>query len=123
MMSQSISSSPSGWNRQDPEFQLITSKGVTPVTALQLRVESCEYRRKQQSQSCGIPCFFSMLKHIIRDLGDDVVSIYNFGNCYNLPYTATTSSPPKSAHLVRCWHSSLNRNVPLLQDLLKGFCC
>jgi len=28
--------------------------------------------------------FFSILKHVIRDLDDDVVSIYNFGNCYNL---------------------------------------
>lgn len=57
MKSQSTSSSFSGLNRQDPEFQLVRSKGINPVTLLQLRVESCEDRREQQSQSSY---FFSL---------------------------------------------------------------
>lgn len=44
--------------------------------------------------------FFTILKYIIRDLDDDVVSMYSFRNCYNLPYIPVTSSTPRSSRLV-----------------------
>lgn len=56
--------------------------------------------------------FFAILKYIIRDLDDDVVSMYNFRNCYNLPYNAITYSQICTSS--QC--PSLNRNVPLLSD-------
>lgn len=115
MKSQSTSSSFSGLNRQDPKFRLVRSKGITPVTLLQLRVESCEDRREQQSE---LFFFSTILKRIIRDLDDDdVVSMNNFRNCYNLPYTALTYSHICTSS--QC--SSLNRNVRLLLDFLSVF--
>lgn len=91
MKSQSPSSSFSGFNTQDLEFHLVRSKGINPVMLLQRRVESCEDRREQQSQN-SFYFFFSVLKYIIRDLDDDVISMYNFRNCYKLPSTALTYS-------------------------------
>lgn len=62
MKPQSTSSSFSGLDRQHPEFHLVRSKGINPVMLLQLRIESCEDRREQQSQSFF---FFTILKYII----------------------------------------------------------